>query len=94
MPFQKALLGDVNIGRIHVVAASPIHIEGTEDTDFGSLAAEIQRRQQDRMCVSDYHIRAASMALGLSVDTTRRALIAIGLRCLAWLRHPRRVFIL
>ena len=60
------------------MAASPIGVNGAKETDFGALAVEIQQSQQDRVFFSDYHIRTASMALGLSVDTVSRALIAIG----------------
>ena len=48
------------------------------ETDFGVLAVEIQQSQQDRVYFSNYHIRTAAMALGLSVDTVSRALVAIG----------------
>lgn len=80
--FQNVFLGNVSIGRIHIVAADPVQVNGTDETDFRSLAVAIQRRQQDRLYVSSYHVRTASMALGLPVDTTRRALLAIG--CDLW----------
>ena len=47
-----------------------------------AVSVEIQRRQQDLVYVSNYHIRATSDALGLSPDITKQALAEIG--CRSW----------
>jgi hypothetical protein len=72
----------VNIGRIHVAAASPLRVDSSGENDFGGLVTKIQRRQQDLVHVSNYHIRSAAAALDLSTNTVEHALTAIG--CSFW----------
>jgi len=79
---QKIFCGKVNVGRVHIAAANPILAEATLVTDFGVLARNIQRRQQKLVYVSNYHIGAASLALGLSLNMTEQAFATIG--CSFW----------
>ena len=50
--------------------------------DFKSFAKEIQMRQQDMICVSEYHINAASKLLNVDPVDTEKALIQFG--CKFW----------
>lgn len=80
---REASAGKVDLGRIHVVAGSPIVAPyGTNQLDARVLADEIQRRQQEHVYVSKYHIDAASKLLALENTTIEKALRRMG--CLFW----------
>ena len=72
----------MNLGRIHVSANSAVSMTCESPGDFNSLTNEIQKRQQQIVCVSDYHIRAASKLLGIDPLSTREEVLRLG--CNLW----------
>ena len=72
--------GTVNIGRVYVSASGPMH--DFTGSDINELAYAIQSHQQSQMLVSNYHVRATSLALGMSEQAVLKAMLELG--CNFW----------
>jgi alkyldihydroxyacetonephosphate synthase len=79
------VFGEVNLGRVHVAACSPIIMDDSVTPDCFELVDEVQRRQQEQLYVSTYHIAAASRLLNLDLFTVQTALSLLG--CRFWLQQ-------
>ncbi|KAL3756911.1 hypothetical protein ACHAWU_005915 [Discostella pseudostelligera] len=75
----NVVAGRVLIGRVYVSASEAIPLR---DGCITELAHTIQIRQQGRVAVSSYHIKATSLVLGLSEEVVIEALTELG--CQRW----------
>ena len=88
----RAFTGHVNIGRVYVSASETLAITNTSGgQDILKLAHAIQSRQQSRVMISNYHIRAASRAFDLSEDVVKEALTELG--CQFWPTGSQNMYI-
>jgi alkyldihydroxyacetonephosphate synthase len=74
--------GTVNIGRVYVSASGPLRMHHSIGSDVNELAYAIQSHQQSQMLVSNYHVRATSLALGMSEEAVLEAMSELG--CNFW----------
>ena len=75
---RAVFLNEVDIGRVYVSASSPILVEaGT--LDIRSLGNAIQERQRSRTLSSEYHVDAASSALGVPSHVLRESMQDLGM---------------
>ena len=70
----------VNIGRIHISAATPEILR--PDSNIHKLASTIQIAHQKKMLVSSYHIEATSRAIGIDSSVVLKAMR--DLKCNLW----------
>ena len=78
----NAITGRVFIGRVYVSASEATSMPKVSGRSINELAASIQTRQQSRVMVSDYHIKATALVLDLSEKEVTEALLE--LRCQRW----------
>ncbi|KAL7484379.1 hypothetical protein ACHAW6_010012 [Cyclotella cf. meneghiniana] len=69
---RRALSRSVSIGRVFVSASGVLEMPKSET--ISSLCHEIQRRHQNRIIVSRFHIEAASLSLGIKEELILEAL--------------------
>ena len=89
----RVLSGEVNIGRVYISASEVFEMTPRDSKRVDKISQTILSRQQERIVVSRYHIRAASCALGVS---EKEVFDSLGhLRCTLWpsldtmTLHPR-----
>ena len=68
----RAFTGNICIGRVHVSTSGVLEMPDT--LAIKSLCEEIQRSQKSRIMISDFHVKAASLALSLPVEMILRGL--------------------
>ncbi|KAL9182467.1 hypothetical protein ACHAXT_013119 [Thalassiosira profunda] len=74
--------GRVNIGRVYLSASDPLVMPALRATEVLAFAHAVQSRHQGRVVASNFHIRAASLALELSEEVVLEALLELG--CPIW----------
>lgn len=79
------MLGNIQIGRIHLSASEALHVRAEEQGNVSNLVRTIQLRQQSAIMVSSYHIEATARALHLKHSTVRKSVVALG--CHVWKAH-------
>ncbi len=79
---HNAITGRVFIGRVYVSASEATSMPKVSGRCINELAASIQTRQQSRVMVSNYHIKATALVLDLSEKEVTEALLE--LRCQRW----------
>eukprot|EP00985_Skeletonema_marinoi_P018612 scaffold10417_cov137-Skeletonema_marinoi.AAC.36 len=62
----RVFCGEVNIGRVYISASKAFEMTPHDSNKVDKISQTILSRQQERIVVSGYHIRAASCALGVS----------------------------
>jgi alkyldihydroxyacetonephosphate synthase len=70
--------GKINLGRAHVAACKPIHVNEEQEQDFNRVVEIIQESQAGRIFVSDYHVAASARLLGVKMQVARKAFKDIG----------------
>ncbi|KAL3804981.1 hypothetical protein ACHAWO_001839 [Cyclotella atomus] len=68
----RAYTRDISIGRVNVSASGVLDMP--DSSAIGSFCYEIQRCQQSRILVSDYHVKAASESLSIPYEVIAGAL--------------------
>lgn len=77
---HRVLRGKVKIGRVYVSASDALEMK--PPTKIEKTGQTILSKQQERVLVSDYHVQAASIALGVSEKEMSDALKH--LECVLW----------
>ncbi|KAL3775736.1 hypothetical protein ACHAW5_005891 [Stephanodiscus triporus] len=87
----RVLAGKVNIGRVYVSASEALAMNDSCGEPINELAHAIQLRQQCQVMVSNYHIKAASLALDLSEEIVFEAILELG--CQLWPESENQTYI-
>jgi alkyldihydroxyacetonephosphate synthase len=77
---KEALLGNVNIGKIHIGASGPLPMACHTDGDFASIVHQIQLKQRTEVRVSDYHVKAASSFFNVDEAMMKATMEKLGCR--------------
>jgi len=77
---KEVVRGNIDIGKVHISAADPLFLDCESDIDFNRLVDEIQRKQQQDIVVSKYHLKAASNLMDIEYSTMKIALRKLGCR--------------
>ena len=80
---HRVLCGRVKIGRVYVSASDAL--EMIPPTKIEEIGQTILSKQQERILVSDYHVQAASIVLGVSKKEMSDALKQLD--CVLWPSH-------
>jgi len=72
----------VQIGRIHLSAASPLRMKPSSRSKVTPLAMAVQQLQQNQICVSSYHVDIGALVLNIDSSTMQEALST--LKCPSW----------
>jgi len=70
------------LGRVHISAGFPLVLTDASPRDYVSIAREIQRRQQQHIQISSYHVMCGAAVLGIDNEVVSRALDILG--CKKW----------
>lgn len=70
----------MQLGKAHISACEPLEMPSDTEPDWRSLVDEIQQRQEDKMFVSDYHVRATGKLLQLKQHIVRKAFSTMGVK--------------
>jgi hypothetical protein len=70
--------GKVSLGRIHVAASDPLHMKVEAADDFKSFGNHVQRKQQEMVFVSNYHLQATSKLLKVEPSATKNCMTSLG----------------
>ena len=70
--------GRVKLGRIHIEAGEVVAL--SKKSNFAHVAKVVQQGQMGGIRVSDYHIRAGSVVLGVEESVLERALVKVGVK--------------
>ncbi len=79
---KNVIAGRVTLGKIHIVAGTPLRMECRSRDDFGLFAREIQQHHQNQVVLSDYHVRAIAAILDLPYSVVIDAVSSLG--CKLW----------
>ena len=75
---KNVLRGEINLGRVHIVAGDPISFGDIVRPELSDVVHEIQRTQAKNIFFSEYHVAASSQVLKVEPDVVRQAFHAIG----------------
>jgi len=75
---KKVFQGKVNVGRIHVVAATPLHLHSCREPQISQVAVAIQQLQQHNTLISSFHLKAGASAINISADIIQRSIEKLG----------------
>ena len=78
---RQVFKGNVNLGRIQISAAKPSSLR--QNSNLTSIVAQVQTKQQSLVKVSNFHVDATCLVLGIQADVIRSALQSVG--CQFWL---------
>ena len=78
----RVICGQVNIGRVYISASKTFEMIPRDSKNVDKISRTILSRQQERIVVSGYHVRAASRALGVSEKEVSDSLAH--LNCTLW----------